>query len=49
MSDFLSMGGYAAYVWTSYILVAVVLTANIVRPIMRHRAIVRSVARKGEK
>jgi len=30
MQEFLSMGGYAAYVWPSYILTAVVLVALLI-------------------
>lgn len=37
MSDFLDMGGYAAYVWSSYALTMVVLVANIAAAGMRER------------
>jgi heme exporter protein D len=30
MSDFLDMGGYAAYVWPSYAITLIVLVLNIV-------------------
>lgn len=30
MSDFFSMGGYAAYVWTSYALVLGIVVLNVV-------------------
>jgi heme exporter protein D len=32
MSEFFAMGGYAFYVWTSYLLTALVLGANILAP-----------------
>ncbi|MGE0388421.1 MAG: heme exporter protein CcmD [Gammaproteobacteria bacterium] len=44
MSEFLHMGGYAFYVWTSYAIVAVVLAANIALPILRHRELRRALA-----
>ncbi len=34
LSEFLHMGGYAFYVWTSYALTAVVLIANVIAPIL---------------
>lgn len=37
LTEFLHMGGYAFYVWTSYGLALVVLIANLVAP-MRHRS-----------
>ena len=32
LHEFLTMGGYAAYVWPAYALVAVVMIANAVLP-----------------
>ncbi|MGD8711099.1 MAG: heme exporter protein CcmD [Ectothiorhodospiraceae bacterium] len=40
------MGGYAFYVWTSYGLAAAVLLANVLAPTLRHRSILRTVARR---
>lgn len=37
MSEFLHMGGYAFYVWSSYAIAALVLVANAVLPVMAHR------------
>ncbi len=45
-SEFLHMGGYAFYVWTSYALAAVVLVANIVAPMRRRRQVVAEIARR---
>ena len=39
------MGGYAAYVWPSYALTAVVLVANIVLPLRQRRQIISRVKR----
>jgi heme exporter protein CcmD len=36
--DFLSMGGYARYVWPCYLLTAAVLIANVVVARRRHDA-----------
>lgn len=37
MSEFLNMGGYAAYVWSSMGIGAMVLILNIVLPMAAHR------------
>ena len=37
MSEFLQMGGYAAYVWSAYALAAVVLVWNIRSAVVAHR------------
>lgn len=37
MNDFLAMGGYGGYVWTSYGLAAVVLIWNIRSALMAHQ------------
>jgi heme exporter protein D len=39
LEEFLSMGGYAEFVWTSYGLAAIVLITNIVAPILEGRRI----------
>ena len=44
-SEFFAMGGYAAYVWPSYALTAVVLVANIVLPLRQRRQIISRVKR----
>ena len=37
MSQFLAMGGYAAYVWPAYAVFFVVLAADFVSPLLRRR------------
>lgn len=44
MSEFLHMGGYAFYVWTSFGIATVVLTVNIIQPLLRHRQLRRKIA-----
>lgn len=44
-SAFWEMGGFAFYVWTSYALAALVLTLNVVVPVWRRRAVLRSLRR----
>lgn len=40
MSDFFSMGGYAGYVWGSYLVFFVVLVADALAPLwQRHKAL----------
>lgn len=45
MQDFLSMGGYAQFVWPSYGLVMVVLIVNFVIPIRRKAEIEQNLKR----
>ena len=44
MQEFFAMGGYAVYVWASYLLVAVVLTAIVVKPLFAGRRLQRMIA-----
>jgi len=37
MSEFLNMGGYAFYVWTSYAFAMVILLVNIINPRRKHK------------
>ena len=40
MSDFFAMGGYGAYVWTSYAVFFIVLAAEaVLPPLKRHRVL----------
>ena len=47
MNDFLSMGGYAAYVWGSYAATAAVFAWNLVVPALRRRALRRQLQNAG--
>jgi len=47
MSEFFSMGGYAAFVWPAYGLTLVVLIANVLLPRRRHRRILRQLRQMG--
>ena len=44
LSEFLHMGGYAFYVWTSYAIVLVVLILNVVLPYLRDRRVQEDLA-----
>ena len=44
MSEFLHMGGYAAFVWSSIGLTLVVLIINIIVPIMKHHTALQKAA-----
>ncbi len=46
MSDFFAMGGYAAYVWPSFLLAAIVLVANIIAPLLQRKRVLTEIARK---
>ena len=44
-SEFFAMGGYAAFVWTSYGLTFVVLLANVVLPMRQRKQIIARIKR----
>jgi len=48
MIEFLRMGGYAAFVWPAYGIVAVVMAANVLVPWWRHRQLRRRLRAGGE-
>ncbi|MCR3961322.1 heme exporter protein CcmD [Aeromonas veronii] len=43
-SSFLSMGGYAAYVWGSFGVFVLVLVWNLVTPALRRRSVIQQLA-----
>jgi heme exporter protein D len=45
LSEFLAMGGYGFYVWTSYIVAAIAIAVEIVAVRARLRAAVKSALR----
>ena len=45
-AEFLAMGGYGFYVWTSYGIAFVVLVLNIVLPILQRKQLLRQLALK---
>jgi heme exporter protein D len=45
LSEFLAMGGYGFYVWTSYIIAAVAIVLEIVAVRARMRAATKSASR----
>jgi heme exporter protein D len=47
LQEFLSMGGYGAYVWPSYGLAALVVIVNIVLPLRRLRQLKADIRRRG--
>ncbi|HEB58542.1 MAG TPA: heme exporter protein CcmD [Gammaproteobacteria bacterium] len=46
LSEFLNMGGYAAYVWPVYGVAAVILIANLVTPWREEKQIIRDLKRR---
>jgi heme exporter protein D len=46
MSEFLHMGGYAFYVWTSYAVAAAVLAANVILPLVRRSRLLADLRRR---
>ena len=40
MSDFLAMGGYGFYVWTSYAVFLIVLLIDALAPVLRRRRVI---------
>jgi len=45
LNEFLDMGGYASYVWTSYGIALVILVANVIGPARQRRKILADIAR----
>lgn len=45
MEEFFAMGGYAAYVWPSYALAALLLVANVIAPRWRERRLLQRLER----
>ena len=43
LTDFLSMGGYGVYVWSSYGITLVALILNIVLPVLKERKTMREL------
>jgi heme exporter protein D len=46
MSEFFAMGGYAVYVWPSFLLALIILVANIVAPMQQRKRVLKDIARK---
>ncbi len=44
MADFLHMGGYAFYVWASYLVVLVLLLWHFLAPLNRVRSLLRRIS-----
>jgi heme exporter protein D len=40
------MGGYAAYVWSSYAIALVLLVANLMLPMQQHRKLLQRLGRR---
>ncbi|MBI5462907.1 MAG: heme exporter protein CcmD [Gammaproteobacteria bacterium] len=46
MNEFFAMGGYGAYVWTSYLVASIVVAWNVWAPLQARRAALRAAARR---
>ena len=46
LTEFLHMGGYGFYVWTSYGIALVVMVVNIIAPARQKKKILADIARK---
>lgn len=44
--EFLHMGGYGFYVWTSYGIATIILLANIILPVLQRKSFLRQQALK---
>lgn len=38
-AEFIAMGGYGLYVWTSYALATLVLVLNVILPLRQHKTV----------
>lgn len=43
LADFLDMGGYAFYVWMSYLFFAVVMAWNLIQPRLQRRKVLKLI------
>lgn len=43
LNEFLYMGGYAFYVWTSYAIALIILILNVVMPMMQHKKLLKQI------
>ena len=46
LTEFLHMGGYGFYVWSSYGLALIVLVVNVLMPIWRRKKLIADFARR---
>ena len=44
-SEFLDMGGYGFYVWSSYGITLLILAVNVIGPLQLHRKLLSDIAR----
>lgn len=49
LNEFLHMGGYGFYVWTSYGIALVVLLANVLAPFFQRRKLLADLARRARR
>ncbi len=49
LNEFLHMGGYAFYVWTSYGIALLILLVNIIAPARQRRKLLTDIARKARR
>ena len=48
MNEFLEMGGYAFYVWSSYGISLIILLINVYLPLQREKKIIQSITEKNK-
>ncbi len=46
LNEFINMGGYGAYVWSSYGIALLVLVINIILPVRQKTKLLAEIARK---
>lgn len=46
LQEFLAMGGYGFYVWTSYGIATIIFVANLIIPIVQRKSFLRQQALK---
>ena len=49
IGEFLAMGGYAIYVWTSYTITLVIMMLNVIIPRRRERELIRKLSRRKQR
>ena len=46
LQEFIHMGGYGSYVWSSYAIALLVLLLNVIVPMLQHKKFLKETARR---
>lgn len=46
LSEFFHMGGYAMYIWPAYAIAVLVLSINVIQPLLEKRKLLKTIGQK---